>query len=96
MINIEESDVMKQINKLNVTKSPGADGIHPRVLREIGSTISAPLTLLFKCSLRNGALPQYWRYDGDKCPWERITLSTCKFEKKSTLHPFLRRERNMW
>ena len=60
-VDIQEFDVLKQINKLNVNKSPGVDGIHPRVLKEIGSVISVPLTLIFRCSLKTGVLPVDWR-----------------------------------
>ena len=57
-LNITEDLVKKKLRKLKISKSPGPDGIHPRVLKEIGDTIAVPLTIIFNRSLRTGTLPE--------------------------------------
>ena len=54
---INEDMVLKQLQKLKVTKSPGPDGIHPRVLREVSHNIAQPLTYIFNTSIRTGIVP---------------------------------------
>ena len=39
----------------------GPDGIHPRILRELGDVLAAPLTDLFNASLESGVVPKDWR-----------------------------------
>ena len=46
-INITEEMVLKKLNNLNTTKSPGPDGIHPRVLKEIATSVAPVLTILY-------------------------------------------------
>ena len=66
-IEITEDMVSKKLDKLNQNKSPGNDGHHPRVLREIKDVLVKPLTHLFQLSLREGFLPECWR-DADITP----------------------------
>ena len=42
-------------------KSPGPDGIHPRVLNELADCISIPLSIIFNTSLTTGKLPKEWK-----------------------------------
>jgi len=44
-----------------VYKSPGPDGIHPRILDETRSIIAAPLKKYLKTSLRLKELPYDWQ-----------------------------------
>ena len=37
----------KKLNKLNLSKSVGQDGFHPRILKELSSIIKMPLHILF-------------------------------------------------
>ena len=60
-INITEEMVLKKINKLNTTKTPGPDGIHPRVLKEIAVSIAPALTILYNNSLKSHCVPDDWR-----------------------------------
>jgi hypothetical protein len=53
--------VKKKLQNINVNKSPGPDGIHPRVLFELRENIAPPLTHLYRQSLQQEALPQDWR-----------------------------------
>ena len=39
----------------------GIDGVHPLILKNCASTLSEPLSLLFKKSLRTSELPQQWK-----------------------------------
>ena len=36
-------DVKKKLEKLNINKSPDQDSIHPRIIKELGCTVSLPL-----------------------------------------------------
>ncbi len=60
-IKITEEDVQKRLSKLKTSKSPGPDGLHPRVLKELSQTIAEPLKMLFQSALEEGVLPNDWR-----------------------------------
>ena len=53
-------DKLKNEN-LKVTKSPGPDGLHPRILMEVSNELKEPFTLLFKKSLEDGVVPKAWK-----------------------------------
>ena len=59
-IHISVDKVMKKLQKLKMGKSPGPDGIYPRVLKEL-AVICLPLIVLFNASLELGTLP--WMED---------------------------------
>jgi ribonuclease P/MRP protein subunit RPP40 len=59
IINVEM--VKKKLNNLNVNKSQGPDGIHPRILKELSNVIAYPLTKLYISSLKNQCLPTDWK-----------------------------------
>ena len=52
---------MKKLKKLNVNKSPGPDGLHPKVLSELAHELAEPLTIIFTKSLQQETLPQAWK-----------------------------------
>ena len=58
---IDENMVKKKLDQLKTDKSPGADGIHPRLLKELSNVISKPLASLFQNSLDSGVVPEDWR-----------------------------------
>ena len=60
-IDITEEKVLKILNKLNISKSPGPDGLHPRLLKELKTSIVTPLTLIFNQSVQSGKIPEDWR-----------------------------------
>jgi len=60
-INITEEMVLEQLQSLRVDKSPGKDGVHPRVLKELTDEIVGPLTQIFQKSINDGKLPDEWR-----------------------------------
>ena len=60
-IDFTSKDIEKIISKLNVNKSAGPDGLHPRVLRETAGSIAIPLQIIFKKSLQQEQLPTAWK-----------------------------------
>ena len=49
------------LSNLNVSKSPGPDKFHPRVLYVLRDIISKQLAIIFQTSLRSGVLPDHWK-----------------------------------
>lgn len=49
------------LKNLNIYKSPGPDGISPRILKECSQVLSSPLALLFNTSFSLGQLPTMWK-----------------------------------
>ena len=60
-LEITEEKVLEKLNKLKIAKSPGPDGMHPRILKELTSVICKPLTLLYQTSVKTGLVPSEWR-----------------------------------
>ncbi len=60
-ISISREDVIRQIDRLKVTKAPGPDEIFPRVLKECKGEISGHLLEVFRKSLDTGVVPDSWR-----------------------------------
>ena len=52
---------MVTFKKLKYNKSPGPDGIHPRILKELSEYLLVPLRILFTRSLSEGVLPKSWK-----------------------------------
>lgn len=53
--------VKEKLQKLDVNKACGPDGIPPRVLRELAEEIATPLCALFNKSLQTGEIPEQWK-----------------------------------
>jgi hypothetical protein len=49
------------LNKLNVSKTPGPDLVHPRIIYEVRHEITYPLTKIFNKSLQSKQLPLDWK-----------------------------------
>ena len=58
---ISRERVLKVIKQLKINKSPGIDGIHPRVLKELEEVISNPTTLIYQKSVNSSQLPKQWK-----------------------------------
>ena len=53
--------VLSLLNKLDVRKSVGPDGISARFLKEVAESVAAPLTKLYNKSLETGVVPNKWK-----------------------------------
>ena len=60
-LKIDPKIVEKKLRNLKISKSPGPDKIHPRVLHDLGKEISIPLSLIFSSSWEQGEIPEEWR-----------------------------------
>ena len=50
-------EIFDVLSKLNISKSPNPDGIHPMVLKELAHKLSEPLAIIFSTSARLGNIP---------------------------------------
>ena len=53
--------IAQKIKNMKDNKSPGVDGIPPKLLKEIVEQISTPLAKLFNLSLEEGIVPPEWK-----------------------------------
>ena len=53
--------IAKKIMKMKDDKSPGVDGIPPKLLKEIVEQICTPLAKVFNMSLEEGIVPSKWK-----------------------------------
>uniref|UniRef100_A0A493U2D9 Reverse transcriptase domain-containing protein n=1 Tax=Anas platyrhynchos platyrhynchos TaxID=8840 RepID=A0A493U2D9_ANAPP len=60
-LTIHEEMVGDLLRHLDVRKSMGPDGIHPRILRELAEELAKPLTIIYQQSWLSGEVPVDWR-----------------------------------
>ena len=60
-LEITRKDIEDHLTKLKTSKSPGPDNLQPRLLKEIAFSISWPLCIIFKTSLRTKTVPSQWK-----------------------------------
>ena len=53
--------VVKLLSNLKAHKAPGPDGLSPRVLKEMATTIGPILTVIYQRSYDTGVVPEDWR-----------------------------------
>ena len=53
--------VASKINNMKDNKSPGVDGISPKILKETVEQISTPLAHVFIMTLQEGIIPLEWK-----------------------------------
>ena len=53
--------VVSNINNMKENKSPGLDGISPKIMKESVEQISTPLAHIFNMSLQEGIVPLEWK-----------------------------------
>ena len=58
---VTREQVVQVLKDLRIDKSPGIDGIHPHILKELSDSISYPLSLIFQDCLKSGIIPQQWK-----------------------------------
>ena len=60
-VSFTTDQIEKKLKNLNPFKSPGADCLHPRVLKELSKCLSSPLVKIFTKSFEEGKVPQDWK-----------------------------------
>ena len=59
-INIVREKVLNKLEKLQVNKAPGVDGI-PELLVKTSVSLSVPLSIIFNHSFNTGIVPDDWK-----------------------------------
>jgi len=60
-VNFSPVDITNHINKLNINKAHGHDGIPARIIKICGDSIADPLSIIFKKCLSEGCFPLKWK-----------------------------------
>ena len=60
-ITVDPNGVIKQLDRLNIHKASGPDGLNARVLKECRTEIGPVLAHIYKASLAQGSVPDDWR-----------------------------------
>jgi len=60
-ISFDYSTVRQKLLKLNESKSPGPDGIHPMVLKRCADAMAVPLAIIYRKSFEAGKVPDSWK-----------------------------------
>ena len=58
---VTHDEVLSLLQDLNPTKSPGADGIHPKVLKLCAESLAGPIFQICLASIAQGILPSHWQ-----------------------------------
>ncbi|KFP74986.1 hypothetical protein N311_05057, partial [Apaloderma vittatum] len=58
---IHEETVRDLLLHVNVHKSMGPDGIHPKILRELAGVLTRPLSFIYQQSWLTGEIPADWK-----------------------------------
>ena len=58
---IEESEILKTLLRLNPNKASGVDGISSKLLRMVAPGICYGVTKLFNACLQSGCMPEEWK-----------------------------------
>ena len=58
---VTQEVLANKINNMKENKSPGVDGIAPKILKETVEQICTPLAHVFNISLQEGIVPLEWK-----------------------------------
>ncbi|KAF4792237.1 hypothetical protein TURU_123236 [Turdus rufiventris] len=58
---IQEEAVRELLSHLDVQKSIGPDGMHPRVMRDLADELAKPLSIIYQQSRLTGEVPDDWK-----------------------------------
>ena len=60
-VEFDQDSILNLIEKQNVSKAAGPDGVHAKVLYECKNSLSKALDIIFNKSLESGNLPSQWK-----------------------------------
>ena len=60
-VTITKEDMLNRLKSLKIGKSPGPDGIHPKILYESAGQLAYPFKLLFDATMKSGRIPSKWK-----------------------------------
>ena len=60
-IHIRKLEVKKLLKELKTCKSPGPDGLHPRLLHELANQVYLPLSIIFEALMKSIRIPTQWK-----------------------------------
>ena len=58
---LDVTDISKRLGKLDQYKVPGADAVHPWVLKSFADAFAIPLAKIYFRSIQEGKIPHVWR-----------------------------------
>ena len=58
---ITYEDILQKLSQINVNKSAGPDGLHPKILYEMRNEIALPLKIIYEHSINNQEVPSDWK-----------------------------------
>ena len=59
-VRLDRGMVLKVLKNLDPNKTPGPDGMHPKVLLEVAEEIAEPVYMIYEESLLTSSIPDYW------------------------------------
>jgi len=76
-IEVNQNIILESINKLKVSKAPGPDGIHARIIIECKDIFSFIFNIMFNKSLQEGSLPSQWKQANVKALFKKGKRTEC-------------------
>ena len=59
-VRLDRGMVLKVLKNLDPNKTPGPDGMHPKVLMEVAEEIAETVHMIYEESLLTSSIPDYW------------------------------------
>ena len=81
-VRLDRGMVLRVLKNLDPSKTPGPDGMHPKVLMEVAEEIAEPVYMIYEESLLTSSIPDYlevanitsiFKGGGQKRPWKLQT-----------------------
>ena len=74
---VNQDIIMRAIDKLQVSKAPGPDGIHARIIKECKLIFSLIFNIIFNKSIEEGILPMQWKQANVKALFKKGKRTLC-------------------